>query len=778
MAIGSPLDLAVRNVRAATVVAPARPAYAAGLRAALATVVPLSVAPLFGPGAGTWMSLAGFTGALADKGGSYGTRAAAIASLAFFGAIAAFIGAIGVHHLAIAVALTFAVGVVCSLGRAWGNTGASVGGSVLNIFVISLAYPGQGLADATGRAGFVLLGGAWAALLSLVLWPVRPYRPARLAVSACFRTLASYVADVVDRMESASPSGEESFPAGSVAVRAALEQARATLATIRRGRPGESGRGERLLVLRETADRLFGNLIALVETIDAIPPAARDPDRQRLLVSALREVINVLRALADRVEEEHASDTVVVAVNGSALRASLTSQLSPAGALPAEAELAAANYAHAAALLDRIAQFATVASANAAALGGRHAVVPTPIPEAEELEERQPLLAPLRSVLGHDSLVLRHALRVGLVVAIAVWLTGTIGLTRGYWVTITVVLILQPYTGATTARAVQRVLGTVLGGILTAALGAVFHDARAILVLAFVFSAVSVALLPLNYAAFSVFLTPTFVLLAEASAGDWHLAGVRVVDTLLGGGLALLGARLLWPAPEWARLSVFLANALRANETYLRTVVDAFADRSETASRLMRARRRDAALAAINAEESFQRLLGESAISVQALAPVMTLLTYVRRFSVSVAALAVSRHAVDPATAKLLARFAERAGAALEVAAARVSGQGVAASSVVRPAVAEPAVVASSAVEPVPVEPVPVEPVPVAPATDAPSFGADTGELVSALVADAASHDLVVRALLTRLARQLETIVKTADAVARLDVAGDGAART
>src|SRR5688500_8960717 len=42
-----PLDVAARNVRAATAVAPARPAYAAGFRAALATVVPLVVAHVF-----------------------------------------------------------------------------------------------------------------------------------------------------------------------------------------------------------------------------------------------------------------------------------------------------------------------------------------------------------------------------------------------------------------------------------------------------------------------------------------------------------------------------------------------------------------------------------------------------------------------------------------------------------------------------------------------------------------------------------------------------------
>ena len=161
---------------------------------------------------------------------------------------------------------------------------------------------------------------------------------------------------------------------------------------------------------------------------------------------------------------------------------------------------------------------------------------------------------------------------------------GALHLPRGYWVTVTAVIILQPYTGVTTVKAVQRVIGTVVGGILTAALGALFHDIRAILVLSFIFAGGERgAVLPINYTAFSVFLTPTFVLLAEASAGDWHLATVRVINTLLGGVLALLGARLLWPAPEWRRLPTYMAAALRANRDYLRTVVSIFPDRSDAA---------------------------------------------------------------------------------------------------------------------------------------------------------------------------------------------------
>jgi uncharacterized membrane protein YccC len=183
------------------------------------------------------------------------------------------------------------------------------------------------------------------------------------------------------------------------------------------------------------------------------------------------------------------------------------------------------------------------------------------------------------------------------------------------------------------------------------------HDQRAILVLAFVFVAACVALLPVNYAAFSVFLTPTFVLLTEASAGDWHLAGTRVVNTLLGGALALLGSRLLWPSPEWSRLPGYMATSLRANRDYLRSVVNLYGDRSEQAGAAIRASRRHIGLATVNAEESFQRLLGEFTGNQSDLSPVMTVLTYTRRLTASIAALSLTRFTTVGTSPAMLVPF-------------------------------------------------------------------------------------------------------------------------
>jgi uncharacterized membrane protein YccC len=254
-----------------------------------------------------------------------------------------------------------------------------------------------------------------------------------------------------------------------------------------------------------------------------------------------------------------------------------------------------------------------------------------------------------------------------MVTAVAVWLTAALGLPHGYWVTLTAVVILQPYTGVTTQKAMQRVVGTVLGGVLTAAFSAMFHDPRAILGLAFVLSGACVALMPVNYAVYAMFLTPAFVLLAEASTGDWHLAGVRVINTLIGGALAVAGAWLLWPAPELRRLPAYMAAALRANAAYVRAAaVLLAAPRGTRDDGRVRAARRGVGLAAVNAEESFQRLLGEHRGPAATLEPLMAFLTYTRRVAGAVSALVLARHAAEAPPPGTVDAFARAAAAMLD----------------------------------------------------------------------------------------------------------------
>lgn len=649
-------DRASHAIRSATALSAARPAYAAGIRASIATVIPLAAGHLLGdPAAGTWMSLGGFLGALSDRGGSYALRARTMAILMATGALAAALGALVAGHLAVALIATFAIAFVTSVFRVWGNSGVSVGTATLTVYVVSLAIPSSQPKEFLVRAGFLVVGTLWSMLVALVLWPLRPFRPARVAVAACYRTLASYIEEVAGSLR-ARQTAEwpvQYTPTTIASVRTALENARTVLVQLRRGRPGSMDRGERLLVLSESADQLFGHIVALGEILSGIPGDTVRPVLHDTCVDILHTAAVTSREIARAIEAESDAEPVAVPWSGERLRAVMRAH---------DGESALEPYEYAAVVLDRAAQFASAASVSVQALNSGHAEhdaskLPVRSSVGEDIEEEQSLRDRVIAMMSPGSLLLRFGLRVAVVTTLAVALAELFELKRGYWVTITIIVILQPYSGVTLTRALQRVIGTVLGALVAAGLGAYFHDPRAVLIIAAVFVACCVALLPLNYAAFSVFLTPTFVLLAEASAGEWHLAGTRVEMTLLGGALALLGTRLLWPSAESSRFPVLGAAALRANAAYLDTVVEHFDDRGEAAGELMRAARRTAGLANVNAEESLQRALGEAHGDETRIAPALTVLAYVRRFTATVAALGVARHAADASAKQTLEAF-------------------------------------------------------------------------------------------------------------------------
>ena len=590
-------------------------------------MVPLLVIQLLQLTGGTWASLGGFSAAIADRGGTYRTRAVTMGSFTVGGALAVVVGGLVGSQTWLSVVLTFVIVGVLSLAREFGVSAGGVATSIAVALAISVAAPSPSVHSAALRGAYLLAGGAWAMLLALVLWPIRPYRPLRLAAARCYRALADY-ADSIAVLKGALPNDgqREVLQQHKRTIREAIETARSVIAVSRRGAQGEIRRGERLLLIVQGADLLFGTLIAISELIEETPASDAAVVAEATRQSLSRFAAGA-RKIASTIEiEPHAPAALEAAERVGSL------------------SVGAAGM-HAARLLDQLGEYTMVVAANADSLeSGRAPTIPPALAVLTIVDDTPPVMETIRASLTLDSLAMRHALRVAIVTAIAVLVTRLLHLPRGYWVTVTVLIILQPYSGATVLKALQRVLGTVVGALLTVGLVALVHDTRGLLVAIFVLAMVCVAFLRVNYLIYSVFLTPTFVLLAEMSAGDWHLAGVRELDTLIGGALGLLGAWLLWPTPERDRFPELAAQALRAAAAHVALVASMWNRTDDEASVVLASARRDASLAATNAEVSFERMVVESARRRRDLEAGTTLLTFTRRLISANIALGTMRH--------------------------------------------------------------------------------------------------------------------------------------
>ena len=232
---------------------------------------------------------------------------------------------------------------------------------------------------------------------------------------------------------------------------------------------------------------------------------------------------------------------------------------------------------------------------------------------------------------------------MGVAAAAAVWLSFALDITRGYWATITTLIVLQPYAGATLHKTLQRVAGSVLGGIIAAALAVVARTKLAIAGVMVPFTVGAVAVLPLNYGVFVLLLTPVFVLLAEPHPGDWGIAGLRVVNTILGGIIAFVASQLLWPARELATYPSSSPVFARAPCAARRVLSDSETRLAKLARRMADEARRRFGLAVTNVEATMQRLIAEDSPNPLRVEAAMTVTTYGRRMASTLAAIAEAR---------------------------------------------------------------------------------------------------------------------------------------
>jgi uncharacterized membrane protein YccC len=224
------------------------------------------------------------------------------------------------------------------------------------------------------------------------------------------------------------------------------------------------------------------------------------------------------------------------------------------------------------------------------------------------------VLATLRSNLSLDSVVTRHALRLATTATVGLAIGLGAHLTKGYWITLTIAVVLRPFAAATLDRAILRVAGTVLGAALTAVLVSQITGRLPLIVAMFVLAALAFSLMPLNYGLGVVFLTPLIITLISLSdPGGWTLAAHRIVNTLIGGALALVGGYLLWPTSNRLNILDDLGASLDAERVLLDAALAAvdqppgqrdYDDLEELRQR--------GVLAVDNVTARFQQLLGEA----------------------------------------------------------------------------------------------------------------------------------------------------------------------
>ncbi|HWA67842.1 MAG TPA: FUSC family protein [Mycobacteriales bacterium] len=173
----------------------------------------------------------------------------------------------------------------------------------------------------------------------------------------------------------------------------------------------------------------------------------------------------------------------------------------------------------------------------------------------------------------------RHAVRLAVLLPAAEALSHALPWQRGYWVTLTALLVLKPDYAATSQRGIARIAGTAIGVLAAGGFVVEVHPGTALLVtLIAVTSWAAYTCFAASYAIYTVLITALVVLLLSPIGGaELSTVADRGLDTLIGGAIALAGY-LVWPTWEKRSLEASVDGVLAALATYADTVLSRYVD--------------------------------------------------------------------------------------------------------------------------------------------------------------------------------------------------------
>jgi uncharacterized membrane protein YccC len=622
-----------------------------GLRAGVAVAAAMIVCRMLGKPMG-WAALGGFEAILVDNGGPYRSRLQTIATLLAGGAAACVVGAVANTPLALACGVTAAFCFAVTFARVIAQPIASTSVIVLVLYFAGYGGSTHTLRGALGNALAFVLGGAWAALLSLGLWPLDPFRPARRAVAECYGVLANFAAGVQRTAPRSAERAKTRLRTHDLqrTMRQKMEAARGALETTAARTTARTVRARSLTVLLETADILFTETIRWAELLEWVEDAAAEA----VLQDAFRWMSGAERAVSRGLEQRPEDGGASFAPEGSH---SIEHVRRRAEAIRAHGSAEAAALGH---LIpeerDALQNIEIAFEAVRAVWSGSEARAGAAAERWERLAKRSSAAVTgagwgeaVRANWTRQSLMMRHALRVAVVGGVDVLLMRMVHVSHGSWLAMTSIIVLQPYGSGTLRRSLQRVGGTIAGGVLAALLAAAIHSQAGIIAVITVTSVLTLATYAVDYGWYSFFLTPTFVLLSLPRLQDWHYAGVRMGTTALGALVALAAMRLLWPEREQTQLGLLLGRGAAADAAYVRAMLRfwtvAAEQRAAADREWMAPARRRCGLAINDAEEVLDRMMLEpsfgrrSASGKDVKTTALTFVTYLRRLTRSVTTL-------------------------------------------------------------------------------------------------------------------------------------------
>jgi uncharacterized membrane protein YccC len=550
-------------------------------RVVLALNVPLIVVPLY-LGYFTygivWMAFGAYMLALIDYRGLHYKKIVIQSVEAVLMTFAAIVGMNTANSWQASVLAMFVVGVFAALIRNWSDYGASIGVAVGFFFLFGLSNP-VSFSESVNYGLYVFAGACWSIIITVMAFPFRPSNPIRRSVAKIWKVNTEFLDILIQKHASENIVYAVDLIEKETAIREAINQSIKLFARRENKKTTlKTQHYDMMMEIRKTSSYFGATLNTMHEELELLA----HPDFQKIRNTVLYKTLSAFAQASARL-------SVVIFTFR-------PEDLSLAKIRMKRCEIAIKLFEEASTeltLTDKeklsIQHFITTLHKAYGYL--QHTVCQIEqklnLKKSDYLEnykltfnnflvglKPRAMLELVREAFNINSQHFIYALRVAIGLSIGVFVYKFFRIDHGHWISLTMLIVIQPYFGATRKKGIERIVGTVtgivLGGVIM--LMPLPHDVFVGLLV--VVSFFVAYFLRNNYKVGVFFTTIMMVILMQISQQhSWELIGWRVLSTLIGAFLAVVASYVFWPVWEKKRFPPLMENALLQNKNYLERVL-------------------------------------------------------------------------------------------------------------------------------------------------------------------------------------------------------------
>lgn len=554
--------------------------------------------------------------------GSFAQRMRILAGGTLIAVIFALLGAMVGHNLWLSVLLMAPVAFLSGLFKNLGDRGSGLALCVYVVFIFSNAYPVHTLPELEERSLLVVIGGAWNMLIGLLASAFIPAQePYRRTIALIWKANVVLMREIGKGWDGASlRSNIREIYLKEKEVRAAIDHSLHFYETMAHQASKRDKEEYELAHLRKTTSLVATHIVAISEELDGIKIQEVEEDVRLKLSSTMRALADLMERMAVYVIMMKPEEELLVTSRLTRLHQSIA--VLKDHPLPEDYKHLTA-FRRIVQLFERAEKLMDSALSRLQTMGDD-----LPVYRSYSLVKTLFILHPahwwrnIKLLFNFNTFTVNFALRAAAAATVAMFLYKWFNIERGFWLPFTVIIVLQPYFGATIKKAIDRVIGTVAGGIAGGILVQVptgLYLQEAMLFTCFV---LMVYFIRRRYSIAAFFITLNLVLIfnVETEVSPAIIA-IRALATMGGAALAIIAGFAL--LPHWDRkwLPVHVTSAINCNYHYFTATFF-----SEGANWIRH--KRSAESKNSNAFDSFNRYMSEPAIGRKSYKPFYQLITH------------------------------------------------------------------------------------------------------------------------------------------------------